>query len=177
MNRRDFLAAWSTTLALTASGAAAGTPASAAGAVREGTVVPGAPVDVSGRSVAVFTAAAVGFGRSVAGSLDAVPRLHQQYAGLPPVHAINNLTLVVWAICSCGGDFSTAIGDAVSAGWDTDCNGATVGGLCGLIGMAIPERWTAPWNGRVGVGLAGHSELRLDDLVDRTIAVARRLAS
>jgi hypothetical protein len=43
--------------------------------------------------------------------------------------------------------------------------------------MAIPERWTAPWNGRVGVGLAGYSELRLDDLVDRTVAVARRLAS
>jgi len=124
-----------------------------------------------------LTAAAVGFGRSVAGSPDAVPRLHQRYAGLSPVHAINNLALVVWAICSCRGDFSTAIGDAVSAGWDTDCNGATVGGLCGLMGMAIPERWTSPWKGRVGVGLAGYSELRLDDLVDRTVAVARSLAS
>jgi ADP-ribosylglycohydrolase len=93
------------------------------------------------------------------------------------VHATNNLALVVWAIRSCGGDFPTATVDAVSAGWDTDCNGATVGGLCGLSGMAIPERWTAPLSGRVGVGLAGHSELRLDDPVDRTIAVARRLAS
>jgi hypothetical protein len=93
------------------------------------------------------------------------------------VHAINNLALVAWAICSCGGDFSTAIGDAVSAGWDTDCNGATVGGLGGLMGMTIADRWTVPWNGRVGVGLAGHSELRLDDLVDRTVAVARRLNS
>ena len=27
------------------------------------------------------------------------------------------------------------------------------------------------------VGLAGHSELRLDEVVDRTVAVARRLAS
>jgi ADP-ribosylglycohydrolase len=130
--------------------------------------------EVPGNSL---TAAAVRFGRSVAGSPDAVPRLHQHYEGLSPVHAINNLALVVWAICSCGGDFSTAIGDAVSAGWDTDCNGATVGGLCGLMGMPIADRWTVPWNGRVGVGLAGHSELRLDDLVDRTVAVARRLAS
>jgi ADP-ribosylglycohydrolase len=124
-----------------------------------------------------LTATAVRFGRSIAGSPDAVPRLHQHYEGLSPVHAINNLALVVWATCSCGGDFSAAIGDAVSAGWDTDCNGATVGGLCGLMGMTIPDHWTRPWNGRIAVGLAGHSELRLDDLVDRTVAVARSLAS
>ena len=92
------------------------------------------------------------------------------------MHAINNLALVVWAICSCGGDFSAAIGDAVTAGWDTDCNGATVGGLCGLMGVTIPDHWTRPWNGRIAVGLAGHSELRLDDVLERTVAVARRIA-
>jgi len=58
MNRRDFLAASSTTLALTASGAAAGTPASVTGTVHEGTVVPDAPITVAGRSVAVYTTAA-----------------------------------------------------------------------------------------------------------------------
>jgi glucosylceramidase len=58
INRRDFLAASSTTLALTASGAAAGTPASAADSLHESTAVPGATVDVAGRSVAVFTTAA-----------------------------------------------------------------------------------------------------------------------
>lgn len=122
-------------------------------------------------------AAAVRFGRSVAGSADAVARLHRHYDGLSPVHAVNNLALVVWATCSCAGDFSVAIGEAVAAGWDTDCNGATVGGLCGLMGGPIPDRWTAPWNGRIAAGLAGHAELQLDDLVDRTVAVARRLAA
>ncbi|MDH4312522.1 MAG: glycosyl hydrolase [Gammaproteobacteria bacterium] len=58
MNRRDFLAASSTTIALTASGTAAGTPVSAAGSVHGGTVVPAAPIDVAGRSVAVYTTAA-----------------------------------------------------------------------------------------------------------------------
>ncbi|MCC7200192.1 MAG: ADP-ribosylglycohydrolase family protein [Gammaproteobacteria bacterium] len=80
------------------------------------------------------------------------------------MHAINNnLALVASALCSCPGDYSAAIGDAVAAGWDTDCNGATVGGLCGLTGMKSPDHWTRPWNGRIAVGLAGHSELRLDD--------------
>jgi ADP-ribosylglycohydrolase len=120
-------------------------------------------------------ASAVRFGRGLAGSPDAVDRLHAEYEGLSPVHALNNLALVVWAICSTGGDFSAAIGNAVSAGWDTDCNGATVGGLFGLTGEPIPESWTRPWQGRVGVSLAGHSELSLDDLVDRTVAVASTL--
>jgi ADP-ribosylglycohydrolase len=120
-------------------------------------------------------ASAVRLGRGLAGSRDAVDRLHAEYEGLSPVHTLNNLALVVWAICSAGNDFSAAIGNAVSAGWDTDCNGATVGGLFGLTGEPIPESWTRPWQGRVGVSLAGHSELPLDDLVDRTVAVARTL--
>ena len=120
-------------------------------------------------------ASAVRFGRELAGSGDAVDRLHAEYDTLPPVHTLNNLALVVWALCSSEGDFSAAIGNAVSAGWDTDCNGATVGGLFGLTGKPIPESWTAPWSGRVGVSLAGYSEFPLDDLVERTVAVARTL--
>jgi hypothetical protein len=85
--------------------------------------------------------------------------------------------LVVWALFSAEDDFSAAIGEAVAAGWDTDCNGATVGGLFGLTGHAIPDHWTAPWNGRVGVSLAGQSELSLDELVTRTVAVADRIGA
>ena len=61
------------------------------------------------------------------------------------------------------------------AGWDTDCNAATVGGLWGLSGREIPEHWTGPWNGRVAVQLAGIGELVLDDLVDRTVTVVDQM--
>jgi len=120
-------------------------------------------------------AAAVRFGRGLAGRSDAVERLHEKYAGLSPVHTLNNLALVVWALSSANGDFGTAVGDAVAAGWDTDCNGATVGGLFGLTGAPIPDAWTRPWAGRIGLGLAGYTELQLDKVVDRTLAVARSL--
>lgn len=120
-------------------------------------------------------AAAVRFGRSLKGADDAIARLHDEYAGLPPLHTLNNLALVVWALCSAEGDFGSAIGNAVMAGWDTDCNGATVGGLLGLSGARIPEHWTKPWGGRVGVNLAGVSDLPLDDLVARALHVANRL--
>ena len=120
-------------------------------------------------------AAAVRFGQSVAGSDDAIDRLHEEYADLPPVHTLNNLALVTWALYSADGDFSAGIGNAVTAGWDTDCNGATVGALLGLSGARIPAHWTHPWGGRVGVNLAGMSELALDDLVTRTLRVANVL--
>lgn len=119
-------------------------------------------------------AAAVAFGRGIAGHGNAVERLHHEYAGLAPVHTVNNLALVVWALLSAD-DFSAAIGEAVAAGWDTDCNGATVGGLFGLTGQPIPQHWTAPWKERVGVSLAGQSELALGDLVARTVAVAESI--
>jgi ADP-ribosylglycohydrolase len=122
-------------------------------------------------------ASAVRYGRSLAGAPDAVDRLTNRYAGLSPVHTLNNLALVVWALCSADDDFGAAIGEAVTAGWDTDCNGATVGGLFGLLGRPIPDQWTQPWNGRIGVSLAGYSELTTDEVVARTVAVAESIAS
>ncbi len=118
---------------------------------------------------------AVTLGRSLVNATDAVDQLHEYYEHLSPVHALNNLALVVWAVCSSHGDFTRTIGDTVAAGWDTDCNGATVGGLLGLAGLDIPESWTRPWQGRVGVNLAGYSELSLDELVARTTRVGRAL--
>ncbi|MBW2279471.1 MAG: ADP-ribosylglycohydrolase family protein [Deltaproteobacteria bacterium] len=120
-------------------------------------------------------AAAVALGRSLAGKPGAIDELHEHYSGLSPVHTVNNLAVVVWALVNGAEDYSTAVGEAVTAGWDTDCNGATVGGLWGLQGRPIPDAWTRPWNGRVAVTLAGMDELALDDLVDRTVAVARSL--
>ncbi len=121
-------------------------------------------------------AAAVRFGRDLAGDPGAVERLHDRYRDLPPVHALNNLALVVWALCSASGDFGAAIGETVAAGWDTDSNGATVGGLCGIAGMEIPEAWTRAWRGRIGSHLAGQGDLSLDEVVARTVAVAGTIA-
>jgi len=134
-------------------------------------------LDVASREVPSGTGVseAISSARSLVGTESAVERIHERYAGLPPVHTLNNLALVVWALLSHQDEYSAAIGDVVAAGWDTDCNGATVGGLWGLTGRRIPEHWTAPWRGRVAVTLAGVGELDLDDLVARTVAVAERI--
>jgi ADP-ribosylglycohydrolase len=122
-------------------------------------------------------ATAVALGREQAGRPGGDAEIRKRYETMSPVHTVNNLALVVWALLSHPDDFDAAIGDAVSAGLDTDCNGATVGGLWGLQGRPIPTHWTTPWQGRVAVALAGVGELELDALVDRTVAVIEKIAS
>lgn len=136
-----------------------------------------AAVDAARRaaSVGAGVGEAIDLALSVVGADDAVDRIRARYGGLSPVHTLNNLTLVVWALLTYADDFSAAIGEVVAAGWDTDCNGATVGGLWGLSGRPIPGHWTAPWEGTVAFTLAGIAELTLDDLVARTVAVAQSL--
>lgn len=122
-------------------------------------------------------AGAVGVGRRLSGQPGAVEELHGIYGDLSPVHTVNNLALVVWSLCTGQDDYSTAIGEAVAGGWDTDCNGATVGALWGLLGSEIPKQWTEPWNGRVALTLAGYGEVSLEELVNRTVAVAETIAA
>ena len=120
-------------------------------------------------------AEAVVFASKLGNTADAIDQLHRKYDDLSPVHTLNNLAVVVWALHTFRGDFTAAICNAVMAGWDTDCNGATVGALMGLAGAAIDEHWTRPWRGRIGTNLAGVSETTIDDVVTRTLAVAERL--
>ena len=120
-------------------------------------------------------AEAVRLGRAQVDAADGGHRLREHYAGMSPVHTLNNLALVVWALLRHRNDYGAAIGEVVTAGLDTDCNGATVGGLWGLQGHPIPEAWTRPWNERVAFGLAGIDEIPLGELVERTVAVSLKL--
>jgi ADP-ribosylglycohydrolase len=94
---------------------------------------------------------------------------------MSPVHSLNNLALVVWAFLSFD-DYDAAVGEAVNAGWDTDCNGATVGGLMGMHLSEIPPKWHEPWNGRVCTSISGLGELVLEDLVNRTMLLVSKFS-
>ena len=108
---------------------------------------------------------AVRLGAELAGNADGGATIRSRYDGMSPVHTLNNLALVVWALFSHLDDFGAAIGEAVGAGLDTDCNGATVGGLWGIQGDSIPVQWTravarprravARWSRRDAAGNAG----------------------
>ena len=104
-------------------------------------------------------------------------KIHDFYGDMSPVHSLNNLAVVVWAFLSFQDSFDEAIGETICCGWDTDCTGATVGGLIGLDKQSIPSLWTDPWQGRVNTSIAGVGELQLDDLVKRTCALVESFSS
>jgi ADP-ribosylglycohydrolase len=59
------------------------------------------------------------------------------------VHTIPNACLVALGLLHGRGDFSTSVGTAVMGGWDTDCNGATVGSVLGVMlgASRLPRHW------------------------------------
>ena len=103
--------------------------------------------------------------------------LHKFYGDMSPVHSLNNLAVVVWAFLSFQDSFDEAIGETICCGWDTDCTGATVGGLLGLDKGTIPAAWTEPWQGRVLTAIAGVGELDLEQLVKRTCSLVEKFSS
>jgi ADP-ribosylglycohydrolase len=103
-----------------------------------------------------------------------VDELESRYGCYHWVHAINNTALVAAALYTFDQDFSGGICGVVQAGLDTDTNGAAVGSILGAtIGLeGIDERWTAPLQGRFASSLPGFDGIAVDELVERTRAVA-----
>ncbi len=103
----------------------------------------------------------------------ALDRIMETYGRYHRVHTINNAAIVVRALLWGEGDFSRTIGLAVSAGLDTDCNGATAGSVLGAILGAggIPSHWTEPLNDRIATIVAYQWDLTLSGLAARTRAV------
>ena len=76
---------------------------------------------------------------------DARNRIVEAYGNNHPCHAVPNhgFTILGWLY---GKDFGDKICKAVNCGYDTDCTGATLGSLLGILGgrKAIPEKWLKP---------------------------------
>jgi ADP-ribosylglycohydrolase len=105
---------------------------------------------------------------------EAWERVAEAYGGYHPIHTINNACLVVLGLLYGEGDFERAISIAVMGGWDTDCNGATVGSIVGaLLGAgALPQKWIAPVGDRLKSIVTGFTECAISDLARRTLAQA-----
>ena len=70
-----------------------------------------------------------------------------------------------------GGDFGKSICLAVQTGFDTDCNGATVGSVLGMRGGIdeIDEKWKKPVNGMLDTTIFGVGRVNISDLVNKTM--------
>src|SRR5690606_37496997 len=70
---------------------------------------------------------AVGIARKHTDQVELVAEIFDAFNHYSPVHTNNNAALVAAALIHGAGDFEKAVTTAVLGGWDTDCNGATVG--------------------------------------------------
>jgi ADP-ribosylglycohydrolase len=106
-------------------------------------------------------------------------RIEGAFGGYHWVHTLNNGAVVVMALSYSGGDFSRGIGLAVTGGWDTDCNGATVGSVLGALGgtRGIPSRWTEPLHDRLHTYVIGETDTHFSSLAARTRAVTGQVSS
>ena len=86
-------------------------------------------------------------------------------------HTISNALIVVASLLFGEGNYGKSICMAVETGFDTDCNGATVGSILGMMyGIdAIGKEWTEPINGILQTQILGHEKSSVDSLVKKTL--------
>jgi ADP-ribosylglycohydrolase len=89
-------------------------------------------------------------------------------------HTISNARIVTLALLWGGGDFGDSIAKAVQSGFDTDCNGATVGSIMGIIHGAskIPRKWTKIFNDTLETGVSDFHRVSVSEMAKETMHLA-----
>lgn len=87
-------------------------------------------------------------------------------------HTISNAEIVAASLFYGAGDFASSICMAVETGFDTDCNGATVGSILGMRNGAwsLDEKWTKPFNDLLDTSIFGIGRVKLSDMARKTIS-------
>ena len=86
-------------------------------------------------------------------------------------HTISNAMIVAASLLYGGGDYGKSICMSVEVGFDTDCNGATVGSILGMANgiESIPEYWTKPINDTLHTSIFGINTVKISDRVKLTL--------
>lgn len=102
---------------------------------------------------------------------DCIHSLFDEYTGYGWCHTIPNAMIVTASLLYGEGDFGKSICMAVETGFDTDCNGATVGSILGMANGidGISEYWQKPINNTLHTSVFGVGTVRITDKVRETI--------
>lgn len=101
-------------------------------------------------------------------------KIHERYDefnGHDWCHTISNALIVVASLLYGKGDFGKSICMSVETGFDTDCNGATVGSILGMAyGIdSIGEEWSGPINDTLHTSIFGVGTVKISDSVKKTM--------
>ncbi len=108
-------------------------------------------------------------------ALDEIHRRYDENNGHDWCHTISNAVIVAAALLYGEKDFEKSISMAVLAAFDTDCNGATVGSILGMVLGAknLPNKWIAPLNNLIKSGVDGFQLVKISELAERTLPFAK----
>lgn len=86
-------------------------------------------------------------------------------------HTISNAEIVAACLLYGKGDYGKSICLAVEQGFDTDCNGATIGSILGMRGgmKAIDACWLEPLHGKLRTSIFGVDMVEIETLVEKTM--------
>jgi ADP-ribosylglycohydrolase len=112
---------------------------------------------------------------------EAVARLHQkwdEHVWHHWTHTNSNTMICATALLWGEGDFGESICRAVQPGFDTDCNGATVGSMMGMMlgASKIPSRWTRRLGNAFKTSLTGHGTVDIERIAEETFELYRELS-
>lgn len=105
---------------------------------------------------------------------DCFRMIHQKYDEYSAhgwCHTNANAMIVVASLLYGEGDYGKSICMSVETGFDTDCNGATVGSILGMANgiSSIPNYWTDPINNTLHTSIFGMDTVKITDCVDQTL--------
>lgn len=86
-------------------------------------------------------------------------------------HTISNAMIVCIALLYGEGDYSKSICLTVQTGFDTECNGATVGSVLGMRNGidGIGDEWKKPVAGKLDTTIFGVGRVSIVDMAEKTI--------
>jgi ADP-ribosylglycohydrolase len=107
---------------------------------------------------------------------DAVAMVHQKWDEMSAyhwVHTISNAAICAIALLWGKGDFAGSICKAVQPCFDTDCNGATVGSIVGMMSGAgaIPSAWSRQLHDTLHTSLQGNEVVKISDMAQRAVKI------
>lgn len=101
----------------------------------------------------------------------------ERFAGMHPVHTINNACLTIWGLTIGGTDLTRVIAETVAMGYDNDCTAATAGSIAGAVvgKKGVAQHWYAHYNNTVHSYLINQTRFTISGLVERFAIQAQKV--
>ena len=111
---------------------------------------------------------------------EAVAKIHDkwdEHVGHDWCHTNSNAAICAAALLWGAGDFGKSVCRAVQPCFDTDCNGATVGSIVGMMlgARKLPTKWTGKLHDTLHTSLTGYPVVRITRIAKETFDLFRQI--